>query len=301
MQSGDNLHLLNIKHFDLDETLDCGQAFRYEKTETGYMGVAHNRHIELAYEGDNLVLKNVSANEFESIWKNYFDLGRNYGNLRAFLSEHGGEPMKLATGHSPGLRHMFQDPWEMLVSFILSQNTNIPRIKSMIRRLCENFGEKLPCGGLAGLQSEHHGLKTCPPKYPGHAFPTCHRLAQLNADALGIIKCGYRAEYILDAARRTADGKFNPCELKNKETAEIRHELLRIHGVGPKVADCVLLLGFGRIEVCPVDVWIKRAMAEFYPKGFPDKLLPYAGIAQQFLFHYVRNRIRPEGHKGGIS
>ena len=267
-QAGNDVHLTNTKHFDLNETLDCGQAFRFEKTDNGFQGIAYGRRICLQKIDDDLILKDLTIFEFESTWEVYFDLQRDYGQLKDFLVEHGGLPMKLAIEFSPGLRHMKQDPWEMLVSFILSQNTNIPRIKTMIRRLCENFGDRLACGG--------------------YTFPSCEKLSVLSIDDLAIIKSGYRAAFIVDAARRTASGSFDPNELKNKETPKIREELLKIRGVGPKVADCVLLLGFGKIEVCPVDVWIKRAMEIYYPKGFPKKLSPYAGIAQQFLFHFIR-------------
>ena len=269
LQAGSDIHLKDIQYFNLAETLDCGQAFRYEKKDNGYEGIAYGRRISLLQNGGNLILKDMSLQEFESTWKEYFDLQRDYGRLRSLLVEHGGHPMKLATEFSPGLRHMRQDPWEMLVSFILSQHTNIPRIKTMIRRLCENFGERLPCGG--------------------YTFPSSEKLAKLNTDELATVKCGYRAKFIIDAARRAADGRFNPNELKNLETPKIREELQKIHGVGPKVADCVLLLGFGRTEVCPVDVWIKRALEKYFPTGLPKKLAPYAGLAQQFLFHFIRN------------
>ena len=269
LQAGGDIQLTNLKHFNLDETLDCGQAFRFEKADDGYQGIVYSRRICLKQRDSSLIIKDVSLAEYETTWKIYFDLQRDYGYLRNFLVEHGGGPMKLATQFSPGLRHMRQDPWEMLISFILSQNTNIPRIKTMIKKLCENFGDRLPCGG--------------------YAFPSCERLSTLNLDDLAIIKCGYRAAFVIDAARRTADGRFNLGELITEETAKIREELQKIHGVGPKVADCVLLLGFGKLEVCPVDVWIKRALEKYYPKGFPKKLDPYAGIAQQFLFHFMRN------------
>ena len=273
-QVGDDLHLLGIKHFDLDETLDCGQAFRYEKVENGYEGIAYGRRVSLVYEDaeqeqSQLRIKNTNIDDFNTLWRDHFDLGRSYTELRSFLVEHGGEPMRLATEYSPGLRHMKQEPWEILISFILSQNTNIHRIKLMLRRLCEKFGEKLPCGGSS--------------------FPTCERLASLNAEEMDSVKCGYRVPYVLDAARRVSSGKLNLSNLYNEETQKIREELQKIHGVGPKVADCVLLLGFGRVEVCPKDVWIKRALEKYYPKGLPNKLAPYAGIAQQFLFHFVRN------------
>ena len=269
VQMANDLKLTNIRHFDLDQTLDCGQAFRYEKFESGYKGIANGRRIELVHKGSDLVLKDVNISEFDSTWKEYFDLQRNYDMIRGHLAQHGGAPMKLALDFSPGLRHMRQDPWEMLISFILSQNTNIPRIKTMIRRLCESFGDKLSCGG--------------------YMFPTYNKLAELSTDDLAVIKSGYRAKFVTYAARFAASGGFDRIELQQMNTPKLRGRLLQIYGVGPKVADCVLLFGFGRIEVCPKDVWIKRALERFYPKGFPDELLPFAGIAQQFLFHYIRN------------
>jgi len=162
-----------------------------------------------------------------------------------------------------------QDVWETLISFILSQNSNIPRIKNMISALCRHFGNELPCGGFA--------------------FPTAKALASLTAEDLAPIKCGYRASYIIDAARRVHDGQFNIHELNSRPTGNVRAALLDIHGVGPKVADCVLLFGFGRTECFPLDVWMKRVMETMYPDGFPEVLKDSAGIAQQFLFHYVRN------------
>ena len=277
-QVGEDIHLIAMKHFNLDETLDCGQAFRYVKVGEGYEGIAHGRRISLEYlketlcpPGPILVIKNTNIQDYSTLWKNYFDLGRNYTKLKSFLIEHGGEPMRLATKYSPGLRHMKQEPWEVLISFILSQHTNIPRIKLMLGRLCEKYGDKLMCGG--------------------YTFPSWERLATLSLDDFGELKFGYRAPYVLDAARRISEGKLNLEGISNEETGKIREELLKIHGVGPKVADCVLLLGFGKVEVCPKDVWIKRALEKFYPKGFPNGLAPYAGIAQQFLFHFVRNGV----------
>jgi len=160
---------------------------------------------------------------------------------------------------------MRQDPWETLITFILSQNSNIPRIKGMVLRLCEGFGTLLPNGG--------------------YTFPEAEAL--VDADLSGI-KSGYRVNYIKDAARRVAEGRLNLNELILMSTDKLRASLLEIHGVGPKVADCVMLFGFGRVECFPLDVWMKRVMEEYYPNGFPQKLLDTAGIAQQFLFHYIR-------------
>ncbi|MCL2225963.1 MAG: DNA-3-methyladenine glycosylase 2 family protein [Defluviitaleaceae bacterium] len=256
-----------VRYFDLAQTLDCGQAFRWREVgANGFSGIAHGRRLDVELEGDELVLKNVLLEEFEMVWKRYFDFSRDYGKLRGDFSGCG--HLRNAMEFSPGLRLMKQDVWEILISFILSQNSNIPRIKKMIESLCECFGERLECGGFA--------------------FPSAQVLAKLSEEELAPIKCGYRAAYIIDAANRVASGNFNPTTLAEKSSAEIKQVLLEIHGVGPKVADCVLLYGFGRTECYPVDVWIKRVMAEFYPNGFPTNLEKHAGIAQQFLFHYAR-------------
>ena len=122
-----------------------------------------------------------------------------------------------------------------------------------------------------------------------YAFPTPEALARLTPEALAPVKTGYRAPYIIDAARQIAQGKVCLATLKNQPIEEMRRALMGIHGVGPKVADCVLLFGFGRVEICPMDVWMKRVMSSMYPEGFPEELRPTAGIAQQYLFHYARN------------
>jgi len=267
-QDNDNLVIKNVHHFDLAQTLDCGQAFRWHGEGNVYSGIAYGRRVELVFDNSDLIIKDCTVSEFENIWKNYFDLQRDYSALRIQLAEE--ENIKNALTFSPGLRIMRQEPWETLVSFILSQNTNIPRIKKMISGLCESFGDLLSCGGFA--------------------FPSPEKLAGLDDSELGIIKCGYRAGYIIDAARQVADGRVDIAALEKQPTDYVRKALLGIRGVGPKVADCVLLYGFGRVECYPVDVWIKRITAELYPDGFPEILKEQAGIAQLFLFQYVRNR-----------
>ena len=264
-QNGDII-LTDIKNFNLSQVLDCGQCFRWSGTENSYKGIAYGRLLELSLKEGNLILKNVSMKEFESIWQDYFDLNRSYIELRQQYALD--KTLKKAIVFSPGLRLMKQEPWEILITFILSQNSNIPRIKGMVARLCENFGKKLPCGDFT--------------------FPKPENLASLTAADLAPIKTGYRAEYILDAARKAASGNLNLEDMQNLPSDELRVKLMEIHGVGPKVADCVMLYGFNRIECYPLDVWMKRVMAEYYPEGFPPDLAKTAGIAQQFLFHYIR-------------
>jgi len=268
-QKGPDIIVSGIKNFDLAQTLDCGQCFRWEEKGGEYTGIAHGRRLSLAFSQGNLILRDTSPHEFEYIWKDYFDLGRDYTQIRKlYITD---ISLAKAVDFSPGLRVMRQDPWETLVSFILSQNSNIPRIKKMVALLCENFGEALPCGG--------------------HTFPTPEALANLTPEALSAVRTGYRAPYIIDAARRVAHGQVDLAALKSQASDEIHKVLTQIHGVGPKVAECVLLYGFSKVERYPVDVWIKRVMAELYPEGFPEALGPTAGIAQQYLFHYVRTKI----------
>jgi len=267
-QRGADTVVEGVRHFDLAQTLDCGQAFRWAAMGQGvFCGFAHGRRLELELTDHTLTLKNVTLAEFEMVWENYFDLNRDYGKLRDMFNQH--ETMKKALAFSPGLRLLAQDKWEMLVSFILSQNSNIPRIKKMIETLCQNFGQVLPCGG--------------------YAFPTAEKLAVLNESDLAVVRSGYRAAYIIDAAQQVASGKLNLHDVDSLPTEQLREALLAVHGVGPKVADCVLLFGFGRLECFPLDVWMKRVMQTLYPSGFPQALQQFAGIAQQFLFHYARS------------
>ena len=265
-QNGSDTILLGIKNFNLAQILDCGQCFRWAGEGGEYSGIAHGRRLRLEMAGDCLTLKDTTLEEFDYIWKGYFDLGRDYTQLRQLYGLDAS--LAKAVEFSPGLRVMRQDPWEALITFILSQNSNIPRIKKMVAALCECFGRALPCGG--------------------YAFPTPEALAALEPDALAAVRTGYRAPYIIDAARQVAGGRIDLAALKAQPAEVIRRALLQIHGVGPKVTDCVLLYGFGKVESYPMDVWMKRVMAEMYPSGFPDALKPTAGIAQQYLFHYAR-------------
>jgi len=258
--------IIGVKHFIPAQILDCGQCFRWQGSGNEWNGIAHGRRLEIYLEEDNLVLKDVSLEEFNSIWMDYFDLSRDYSLLRGQFSND--KALYNAMEFSPGLRIMQQNPWETLITFILSQNSNIPRIKGMVSRLCENFGKALPCGSFA--------------------FPEPEDLAILTEESIATVKSGYRAGYIIDAARRVSDGRINLKSLHALSADEARKTLMQIYGVGPKVAECVLLFGLGKVECFPLDVWMKRVMESYYPEGFPETLKDTAGIAQQFLFHYAR-------------
>jgi len=265
-----NVYLHKTRHFTLQETLDNGQAFRWDKNGDIYTGIALNRSIAVSEENGTVTLYQCTAEEFHDKWHDYFNFDKDYAEIRAYLKAHGESIiLNKAMDYAPGLRLLKQDLFEVLISFIFSQNNNIPRIKGMIMRLCEQFGKPLSCGR--------------------YTFPAAQELASLNADDLALVKAGYRTVYVIDAAQKIAGGKIDLEALRSKETDEILRTIQSIKGIGPKVADCVALFGYHRAEISPMDVWMKRVMHAVYPQGYPDAIKEYAGIAQQYLFHYARN------------
>ncbi len=255
---GSDIHLKQ-NDFNLDETLDCGQAFRWGKLPGGYQGFFLNKPLTITAENDYFILHDTKESDFLSVWVNYFDLNTDYKELKKLFSQD--ETLSKACKFAGGIRLLRQDKWEALCSFIISQNNNIPRIKGIISRLCLMFD----------------------------GFPMPGQLAGLSTEDLSCLRAGFRAKYILDAAKKVANKEI---DLEYIAAADIdcsRKALKTITGVGPKVAECAILYGMHRIEAFPVDVWIKRVMEEYYPNGLPEYILPYAGIAQQFLFHYIRN------------
>ncbi|MBR6580439.1 MAG: DNA-3-methyladenine glycosylase 2 family protein [Ruminococcus sp.] len=257
--------ILNEKDFDLDETLDCGQAFRWKKLESDYLctyeGSFFNDNLRISeISKGTFVFHDVSEADFLGKWVDYFDLNTDYTELKKLFSED--ETLSKACEFAGGIRLLRQNSWECLISFIISQNNNIPRIKGIIDRLCENYG----------------------------GFPTAQQMRGVTADDLSYLRSGFRGKYLSDAAECVNSGVINLADIATAPIDEAREALKKIKGVGPKVAECVLLFGMHRTEAFPVDVWIKRVLAEYYPNGFPDFAKENAGIAQQYLFHYIRNK-----------
>ena len=252
---------------DIAKTLDCGQAFRFSESDGVWRGVAMGRALSLTQEGNKITLFDVNEEEFNSLWRGYFDLDRDYEMIKSSVSSN--EILKKATDFSDGIHILRQEPWEAVCSFIISANNNIPRIKGIISRLCENFGFKIA-----------DGLFT---------FPSAERIAALTLDDLAVIKSGFRAKYILDAAQKFSSNQIDVDALYTLPIDEARNTLMTIKGIGPKVADCALLFGWGRVECFPVDVWIRRAMNHFFGEnGLPSEAVEYAGIVQQYLFYWAR-------------
>lgn len=250
---------------DLDETLDCGQAFRWKRIPSDYDCTYQGRFLnsELMVsqtKKGEFIFHDVSEDDFLGTWKDYFDFETDYSELKRQFSEE--KTLSEACRFAGGIRLLRQNSWECLISFIISQNNNIPRIKGIIDRLCGMYGGR---------------------------FPDAAELSAETPETLSELRSGFRAKYLCDAAAKTASGIVNLSEIAEMPIEDARTELKKITGVGPKVAECVLLFGMHRTEAFPVDVWIKRVLAEYYPDGFPEYLSENAGIAQQYLFHYIRN------------
>lgn len=261
--------ILQASCFDLALTLDCGQAFRWVQTaENEWHGVAFAKPLTLRQTENGIEFIGTTREDFENIWMPYFDLDRDYNELcnRFKADPH----LERAVSECYGIRVLRQDPWEAVCSFIISSNNNIPRIKGIIDRLCRLLGEHL--GG------------------DDYAFPSAERIAEAGINALAPIRAGFRAKYIIDAAQKVANGEIDFQKIYASPLDEGRDELIKIKGVGEKVAQCALLYGFGMADAFPVDVWVRRIMQELYPDGLPECINGVRGIAQQYLFHWRRTQ-----------
>lgn len=267
----------NVTSLDLGETLDCGQSFRWRDNGDGsFTGVAYEKLVTVSMQNGDLHIENTTEQDFEKIWRNYFDLDLDYDSIRSSIGEiH--PVLKEASAYAPGIRILQQEPWEALCTFIISQNNNIKRIKGIVDRLCTTFGNKIGDTDF-------------------YTFPKPEILAELTPDDLAPLRAGFRNKYIIDASRKVASGEVDLEKCRNVPYDEARAELCKIKGVGNKVADCTLLFGMHRIEAFPIDVWMRRAMEKLFPNMTGEDFGEYAGIAQQYIFHYAR--MHPELFEG---
>ncbi len=266
------IKISEVHDLDLAQTLDCGQSFRWEEQSDGsFRGVAYGKCVRVSLDGDILYIENATKQDFDNIWHDYFDLSLDYGKIKEEISEiH--PVLSEAAKYAPGIRILRQEPYEALCTFIISQNNNIKRIKGIVQRLCENFGEEIGENAFA--------------------FPSAEKMAALTAEDLAPLRAGFRNRYLIDAARKVASGEVDLHKCKTSDYEESRRELMKITGVGVKVADCTLLFGMHRVEAFPVDVWMKRAMEKLFPGMTANDFGRWAGIAQQYIFHY--SRMHPE-------
>lgn len=274
---GSDLALIGVRDFDVGRVFDCGQCFRFDVTRdvggaTSASGIALGRLLEIVQDGDLLLIKNCTEDEFERVWAHYLALDVDYESINSALGGGSDTVMREAVACSRGIRILRQDGWEALCSFIISQNNNIPRIKKIIGALCAAYGE--PIVTESGTY---------------YTFPSAGRIAALSVDEIFALRTGFRAAYISDAAKKVASGEIDVAGIASMTTGQAAEYLCGIKGVGPKVASCALLFGFDRGDCFPIDVWVKRVLAKYYPDGFDYKALgDMAGIAQQYLFYYER-------------
>ena len=247
-----NMVMLNhVSHFNIGQILESGQVFRFEKiSDHSYLLNAKQKLIKVTQQpgSSSVMIYNTTASEVEEIWSQYFDVNTNYGEIAATLAAKD-EWMAKAVAFGKGVRILRQDPWEMLISFIVSQNKSIPHIKACLKNIANKFG--VPIDEIDGTGEYYH------------SFPTPAELSCATEEDLRECKVGFRAPYILDACQKVLNGDIILNDLFIMSIEEAKTKLMTIKGVGPKVADCVLLFAYSRMELFPTDVWIKRCIYIF--------------------------------------
>ena len=279
--------LKNPKSFELKDVFDCGQCFRWNIEEDGsYTGVFGKNILNVKRDGKNINFKGICDGNIEDIIYDYFDLNRDYERIKETLSEID-ENMKKSVLYGKGIRILNQDLWETIISFIISANNNIPRIKGIIERLSKKYGSEISFNG-----KEYY------------TFPTPEQLKDVTVEDYRKLGLGFRDIRLYETTQMILNKDIDLEKLKNNpNTIEVREELLKLSGVGPKVADCILLFStLKRFEVFPIDVWVRRVMNDLYIKQedetkvskkqiekiAEEKFGNLAGLAQQYLFYWRR-------------
>ena len=260
----------SIPDFDLDQIARSGQCFRFRPLgERHYALVAGGRYLEVSQQGQT-VRFDCPEDEFEAVWRPYFDLDADYGRYKSAVAKRD-KYLQSAVAAAGGLRILRQELWETIVCFIISQQNNIARITKCVENLCLLFGE------------------TCynKSKQVYNVFPSAERLAACTADELAPIRLGYRAKYIVAAARQVASGEVDLDAVRRMDYAHAKAELMRLTGVGVKVAECICLFALHHIDAFPIDTHIRQMLDAHYPKGFPlRRYRGFAGVMQQYAFYY---------------
>lgn len=275
----------NCKSFKVKDIFECGQCFRWnEEPDESYTGIFGHNVLNVKEEKD-IVITGICNGDIEDICKNYFDLDRNYEEIKETLSLID-DNMKESIRYGEGIRILNQDLWEMIISFIISANNNIPRIKGIIERMSAKYGQEIKFRGTSY-----------------YTFPTIDELSQASVKDLKDLGLGFRDRYVYETTKKIKEGKINLENLKQEPTNEVRKQLLTLTGVGPKVADCIMLFStLKRFDVFPVDVWVRRVMNDLYIHNEDetkvnkkqiqeiarDKFGALEGIAQQYLFYWKR-------------
>jgi N-glycosylase/DNA lyase len=279
--------LKQCESFELEHIFDCGQCFRWNKQEDlSYTGIFKNNVLNVKQEENKIIFKGICEENIKDVVTDYFDLNRDYEAIKKELSKID-ENIKLSIAYGKGIRILNQDLWETIISFIISANNNIPRIKGIIERLAQNYGSKINWNGK---------------NY--YTFPTPKQLENVTVEDYRKLGLGFRDVRVYETTQMILHSKVDLEKLKNeKDTKKVKEELLTLSGVGPKVADCILLFStLKRFEVFPIDVWVRRVMNDLYIKNedetkvnkkeieklAQEKFGALAGIAQQYLFYWKR-------------
>ena len=281
--------LKNQKSFELKDIFECGQCFRWNLQEDGsYTGVIKDAIINVKKENENIIFIGKCEGSIKELIENYFDLDTNYEEIKIRLSNID-EYLKTSIEYGEGIRILNQDLWETIISFIISANNNIPRIKGIIERLSQKYGDEIEWNGQ---------------KY--YTFPSCEQLKDVTVQDYRNLGLGFRDIRLYETTQMILNKEVDLEKLKkNPNTQEVRNELLKLSGVGPKVADCILLFSdLKRFDVFPIDVWVRRVMNDLYIKE-PDetkvskvkieklaeeKFGKFKGLAQQYLFYWRREK-----------
>jgi 8-oxoguanine DNA glycosylase, N-terminal domain./HhH-GPD superfamily base excision DNA repair protein. len=268
--------IIENRNFDIKQIAESGQCFRMNPIgQNKYSLIAFDRYIKLKQLDENLIEISCDENDYNNIWERYFHLDFDYGIIVDRLVNGSDNFLKEAALYGKGIRILRQDPFEALISFIISQNKNIPSIKNCIERICEAYGNR--------KEDTASGIVY-------YTFPTPDKLAEAKKEDLRSLKLGYRDEYIIEASRAVINGTLNLEALKVCSHDEAVKTLKSIRGIGDKVANCVSLYGLHHIEAFPVDVWMKRVLSEYYNNKFDtENYRGYAGIVQQYMFYYIRH------------
>lgn len=276
-----------VRNYDLSMTLGSGQTFRWRRNGEAWEGIVGRRWVRLRQDSEAIYAETVTAEDDRTWLGHYLQADVDLESILAAFPDD--EPMRTAVAACRGLRLLRQEPWECLASFICSSTKQIVQIEQIVDLLCRNFGDPVPVP---------------PGRNPVWSFPTAERLAATSETELRACKLGFRAPYILGAAKKVAAGEIDLGRLGELPLEQARGALTSLHGVGEKIANCVLLFAYGFPGAFPVDVWIMKALSQLYfPKRRPklprlrkfseNHFAPHNGYAQQYLFHYMRI-IRPK-------
>ncbi len=308
----DAISVSGLRDYSLEDTLTCGQAFRYEElvreeNYIEYLTVIKDMLVFVGQENpDSLVFYSVSDEAFENTIVPYFALDTDYSAIREEIkSRTDSDWLTGAADAARGVRILRQEPWETLFSFIVSQNNNIPRIRKIIRSICSEYGENLALKhslGACPVSSEPIDREKCRGCGICYSFPSAENVLS-NPEGLLPSHPGFRYKYLLDAAKRVSDGTTDLKKISEEGSYEYTlAELKKILGVGDKVASCTALFGFGNLEAFPIDVWMKRAIDEYFGGSLDHEALgKYRGVAQQYIFHYIRNLEKSKEKQDGKS